>query len=221
MIIRGDAAHRQRVRERLLSRAIVDLHGPRPVDDSPCWFFSGKPHPKTGYAQFSVDSQKGLLAHRVAYELFRGEIPDGTQIDHLCHPGDGSCPAATCPHRRCCNPAHLCVSTARANSLRSASPSALNAVKEFCDNGHEFTEANTLYTSGHRECRTCNRDKQRRRRAAAGMQVRTGPRTHCNSGKHLWNEENVYTGPSGLSSCRPCRNERLRKRRRGIGREAA
>jgi hypothetical protein len=220
MIIRGDAAHRQRVRERFLSRAIPDLHGPRPVDDAPCWFFSGKPHAKTGYCQFSVGRQKGLLAHRVAYELWYGEIPAGHEVDHLCHPGDGSCPATTCPHRRCCNPAHLRASTSRANTLRSTAASAANAAKTICDNGHEFTEANTLYTGAHRECRTCNRDKQRRYRAAKGMKVRTN-RTHCDSGEHLWNEENVYTAPSGLSSCRPCRNERLRKRRRGIGREAA
>ncbi len=69
MIIRGDAAHRQRVRERLLSRVYVDPHGPRPVDDAPCWLWGRKPSPE-GYGQFSVGKQKGLLAHRVSYELW-------------------------------------------------------------------------------------------------------------------------------------------------------
>ena len=228
MIIRGDAAHRQRVRERLLSRTVVDLHGPRSVDDSPCWLFTGKPNERTGYCQFSVGKQKGMLAHRVAYALWCGEPEDGLEIDHLCHPGDGSCPPETCQHRRCVNPAHLAAVTRRANQRRSTSVSAINAAKDHCDNGHEFTEANThtLYwpdgSFRQRYCRTCERDKQRRYRAAKGMKIRTGPRTHCDSGKHEWNEENVYTAPgSGLSSCRPCRNERLYNRRHGIGRYAA
>lgn len=220
MIIRGDAAHRQRVRERLLSRAVPDLHGPRPVDDAPCWFFSVRSRPKTGYAQFSVGKQKGLHAHRVAYELWNGEIPPGTEIDHLCHPGDGSCPAETCPHRLCVNPAHLKAVTSRVNSLRSTSPLAVNAAKTRCDKGHEFTEANTYVDKrGCRACRSCGRDKDRRLRAAAGMKSRLN-RTHCNSGKHPWTEENIYA-EAGKKKCRPCRNERVRNRRRGIQGDAA
>jgi hypothetical protein len=220
MIIRGDAAHRQRVRERLLSRAVVDLHGPRPVDDAPCWFFSQPNGKRTGYAQFSVGKQKGLHAHRVAYELWCGEIPPGAEIDHLCHPGDGSCPPETCPHRRCVNPAHLSTATSQANTLRGATLAAANAAKTHCDKGHEFTEENTYVDRrGGRYCRACGRDKDRRMRAAAGMRSRLN-RTHCNSGKHPWTEENIYT-ESGRKKCRPCRNERVRDRRRGIQGDAA
>jgi len=205
MIIRGDAAHRHRVRERLLSRAVVDLDGPRPVDDAPCWFFSGKPNERTGYCQFSVGKQKGMLAHRVAYALWRGEPEDGAEIDHLCHPADGSCAPATCPHRQCCNPAHLAAVTSRTNALRSTSPSAANAAKTVCDSGHEFTEANTYIAGdGHRECRTCNREK-RRRRVAAGL-VKYEPKPphlKCKRG-HDWTPENSYTAPDGRRRCRAC-----------------
>jgi len=51
----------------------------------------------------------------------------------------------------------LVLKTARANNLRSGSPSAINAVKEFCVNGHEFTTENTYIhpKRGTRHCRRC------------------------------------------------------------------
>lgn len=41
-----------------------------------------------------------------------------------------------------------------------------HASKTHCDNGHAFDEANTLRTKRGRQCRTCNRIRARRRRAA-------------------------------------------------------
>jgi hypothetical protein len=54
-----------------------------------------------------------------AYILFRGDIPVGMDIDHLCHNADPDCVSdASCPHRRCVNPKHLEAVTHRVNTLR-------------------------------------------------------------------------------------------------------
>lgn len=99
-------------------------------------------------------------AHRVAYELVRGPIPDGLTIDHLCR------------NRGCVNPYHLEAVTGSVNTLRGTAPSALNAAKTHCYQGHEFTDANTrIETNGSRTCKTCRnaymRDWKKRNRRAA------------------------------------------------------
>jgi hypothetical protein len=72
-----------------------------------------------------------VRTHRFAWELLRGPIPEGLQIDHLCR------------NPPCCNPAHMEVVTGRVNLLRSTGVSAINAAKTHCDNEHEFTPENT------------------------------------------------------------------------------
>ena len=60
---------------------------------------------KWGYGRVTY---KGRLvqAHRVAYELFKGPIPEGLQLDHLCRV------------RNCVNPDHLEPVTPSENTLR-------------------------------------------------------------------------------------------------------
>ena len=193
--------HLCRVRERLLANAIVDLNGPRPVNDSPCWRWAM--NPKGRYGQFSVGKQKGLLAHRVAYELFNGPIPAGLTVDHLCR------------NTRCVNPAHLEAVTQRVNTLRGTGPIAVNAAKTVCDHGHELTEANTyLDKRGARCCRPCQRAKDRSRYAAGKRKpyqprphASRTPRTHCKRGHEL-TPANTYMTPDGRRQCRPCKSSR-------------
>lgn len=47
-----------------------------------CWLWKQKPN-KQGYGIFIV-GKRNLRAHRVAYELVRGPIPDGLKLLHSC-----------------------------------------------------------------------------------------------------------------------------------------
>jgi hypothetical protein len=139
----------------------VDKDGPAPEhrpELGPCWLWTaGKDH--HGYGVFWAHG-RSTSAHRAAYELLIGPVPDGLDLDHVCHNDSGCAGAATCLHRRCVNPDHLEAVTTRENILRGVSPSALSARKTHCLRGHEFTPENTyVKPSGIRECRTC-RDGQ-------------------------------------------------------------
>jgi hypothetical protein len=108
------------------------------------------------------------------YELMVGPIPDGYDLDHLCHTSAPDCrQGRRCQHRACCNPAHLEPVTSRENTLRGSSVVALNAAKTHCQRGHEFTPENTYPAQARpgvigRGCRTCRREYMRLRRARQG-----------------------------------------------------
>jgi hypothetical protein len=128
-----------------------------------CWVWTGA-RTSEGYGQIRIDGRK-WPAHRLAYTLVRGPIPDELVLDHLCRTHD------------CINPAHLePVSTAE-NILRGTSPSALNAAKEVCPKGHPLSGDNLMprVVGGriHRRCRECMREAARayRRRTAGGQTV--------------------------------------------------
>src|SRR4051812_32410851 len=105
---------------------------------SECWPWTGYVMPN-GYGHFSATRATRWLAHRYAYELLVGEIPDGMHLDHLCR------------NRRCVNPAHLEVVTQAENNRRA---SAVRRPKSRCDHGHEMTVENTVVSKlGQRTCR--------------------------------------------------------------------
>lgn len=112
-----------------------------------CWEWT---HSKQrGYGWIGKGNGRHVFAHRVVYELFRGPVPAGKQLDHLCR------------NRACVNPEHLDVVTARVNVLRGDGLPARNARKTHCKNGHALTGAN-VRTYGRRSgiervCRTCAR----------------------------------------------------------------
>lgn len=96
------------------------------------------------------------MAHRVAWELANAEeIPAGLYVDHMCR------------NRRCVNPDHLRVVTPRVNATENnVGPSAANAARTHCVNGHEFTLENTyVHGPGWRKCRTCLAARRRRYRS--------------------------------------------------------
>lgn len=61
-------------------------------DNDECWEWTGSQ--TKGYGNLTHKSQT-LYAHRVAYRLEHGDVPDGAHVLHECH------------NKSCVNPAHL------------------------------------------------------------------------------------------------------------------
>lgn len=133
-------------------KVYIDIHALRarieqrvePEPNTGCWLWLLAVNKKSGYGQMGVNGRV-LYAHRVAYEAWRGPIPEGLTIDHLCRV------------RSCVNPDHLEAVTMRENTLRGESTAARNARKTHCPEGHpiEAGNANTKTWNGWRRCRTC------------------------------------------------------------------
>jgi hypothetical protein len=109
-------------------------------EDGECWMWTGTKN--RGYGQFRLVEGR-VYAHRWAYEFFRGPIPDGLTLDHLCR------------NRACVNPDHLEPVTMRVNLLRCDAVSTQYVGITHCKDGHEFTEANTIRVPKGRSCRAC------------------------------------------------------------------
>jgi hypothetical protein len=112
-----------------------------------CWLWTGALH-SAGYGVVRINACLGsqgdlVYAHRYAYELLRGRIPDGLFLDHLCRV------------RNCCNPDHLEPVTHQVNLSRG-----LGAKKSHCSRGHEMTGDNVYIRpdTGGRQCLTCKHE---------------------------------------------------------------
>jgi hypothetical protein len=117
-----------------------------------CWEWRGARNPK-GYGRFGPAEGENVQAHRFAYDLAKGLIPPGMEIDHICR------------HRWCVRPSHLELVKHRVNLLRGDTIVAQKAAKTRCTNGHPYDDRNTYRRrDGTRDCRDCNRDRARARR---------------------------------------------------------
>jgi hypothetical protein len=106
-----------------------------------CLLWTQEITPK-GYGRFHCCG-KNRAAHRLAYELARGPIPDGLVIDHLCR------------WRHCVNPDHMEPVTARINTLRGNTAAAQNVAKTHCKRGHPLSGDNIRMYRGERVCKAC------------------------------------------------------------------
>jgi len=119
-----------------------------------CWLWIGAKD-YGGYPIVWLNAgRRGARVHRLMYERYRGPIPEGLTLDHLCRV------------RSCVNPDHLEPCTAGENARRSPdAPYWKRAAQTHCKRGHAFSESNTLLHHGRRECRACNAQRARERRA--------------------------------------------------------
>ncbi|HSS09404.1 MAG TPA: HNH endonuclease [Acidimicrobiales bacterium] len=124
-----------------------------------CWLWTGNRNPN-GYGILGITVVPGrrtkVGAHRIAYELLVGPIPEGLTIDHLCRV------------RHCVNPAHLEPVTQGENTRRGG-----NAKRTHCLRGHPLDGENLyIKPSGQRTCRACLRIAHRSYDQSRSAQLR-------------------------------------------------
>jgi hypothetical protein len=131
--------------------AKVDRRGP-----DECWPWLAYLN-ENGYGIFNGPGTRGgvFKAHRFAYELTIGPIPNDRTIDHECR------------NRRCCNPSHLRIATAKENA-----ENGFYALKTHCIRGHALTEENLYPTARWRRCKECARIRARGRDAVLPRESR-------------------------------------------------
>ena len=132
----------------------VNKHGPIPKHRPElgcCWLWTACKSAK-GYGRFMVGGKRVAFAHRFAYELVVGKIPDGEELDHLCR------------NRSCVRPSHMKPGThaenMRADGSQVGIPSGMRKLsKTHCPQGHPYSGENLMWQKNgdklNRRCRTC------------------------------------------------------------------
>jgi hypothetical protein len=122
-----------------------------PEPNSGCWLWIGTEAPG-GYGFINLRGRR-MTAQRGSYLMFKGAIPDGLEIDHLCrNPG-------------CVNPDHLEAVTHQENCRRR------DAVRTACPRGHVYDDH--VDARGSRRCRKCAAIARTRRLALSNLGAST------------------------------------------------
>ena len=116
-----------------------------------CWEWMGAAS-SNGYGNFYLGGGRGepryIRAHRMAWRLLVGPLPNDVHLDHRCL------------NLRCVNPDHVEPVSASTNLWRR-----WLSKRTHCPQGHPMTSANTYVTArGGRQCKACRAESERRRR---------------------------------------------------------
>ena len=129
-----------------------DRFWPKVDASGPCWeWIAHKNNHGYGQVGLGAGTRKLGMAHRVAWELLVGPIPEGLELDHLCR------------NPACVNPDHLEPVTHKENMRRAPwdAPAKRRATTH-CPSGHPYSGEN-LYINpkGSRECRACRKARRK------------------------------------------------------------
>lgn len=143
-------------RRKLTEQVILAKASPEP--NTGCWLWPFSDNGR-GYGRIRF---KGSLwqAHRLFYEIVKGTIPDGYELDHKCRV------------TFCVNPDHL-EPVVHVENVRRGTTGAVNTARQrsktHCPRGHEYSGANLrVNRNGSRRCKTCQLLLQRTRRPSNG-----------------------------------------------------
>jgi hypothetical protein len=178
-----------------------------------------------GYGKFNLIDVNGKVwqvrPHRLAYILHWGEIPtfreSGIEVDHMCHDPEVCQLANDCPHRRCCNPHHMRLSTRAENTARGRVANK-NLLKTHCARGHPYTVENTERRPLGRACATCHRLNSSTYYHTYKSAAVTGCKPNSQSVKmncprgHPYDQVNTMFNSRGHRKCRECSRLRYRER---------
>jgi hypothetical protein len=138
----------RRTKARFLARCRPEQRGYA----TECWVWKSTMG-ANGYGRFQITRKpfiKESIAHRASYMIFKGPIPEGMDIDHVCR------------NRDCVNPGHLRILSHRENVLSGRTFAANNRAKTHCPSGHEYSTENTYLFRGMRMCKECRRAIKRK-----------------------------------------------------------
>lgn len=160
-----------------------------------CWIWHGAKS-GDGYGLMSVRG-KQIPAHRFSFEVYRGPIPDGFHVHHLCEVVN------------CVNPWHL-KDVSPSSHVKDFTPNSItsiNSAKQFCLRGHPLVAENLRTRhDGHRSCKVCLREDAKAKRDAEWESRDFTIKSHCKFG-HEWIPDNVETDKYGRQFCKICRKK--------------
>lgn len=130
-----------------------------------CWLWTATARSPMGHGGFYF-KRKTLQAHRFAYEIWNGKIPDGLLVCHKCD------------NPPCVNPDHLFLGTHRDNTEDRINKGRIlynwsgfkkypshtkrkRKQKEICIRGHNFRANEKFLPGGQRYCSICRKINDR------------------------------------------------------------